>query len=117
MVSSIEEQDSKERSDAKSITVMVNEPINETPVAIASANVLVGNAPLKVNFTGNHSTDDTGIASFLWGFPKKTSTESNAIQIFSVPGTYNITLTVFDEQGLSDSSSLTITVSPRGGKK
>ncbi|RRQ48857.1 PKD domain-containing protein [Maribacter algicola] len=85
--------------------------VNGRPVAVATADILTGIAPLEVNFTGNQSTDDQGITSYSWVFGDSgTSTESNPTRVFEIPGTYIVELTVQDEGGLEDTASVTITV-------
>lgn len=85
--------------------------VNGSPVAVATADILTGIAPLEVNFTGDQSTDDEGITSFNWIFGDSgTSTESNPTRVFEIPGTYIVELIVQDEAGLEDTASLTITV-------
>ncbi len=91
---------------------IVDEIINQPPVAIASANPLMGVAPLLVNFIGSSSTDDVGIAQYLWDFADNsiTSGESNPSHLFNVPGTYDVSLTVTDSNGLQDNEVITIIV-------
>ena len=70
-----------------------------------------GGAPLEVQFTGSNSTDDIGIVSYLWNFDDgTTSTEVDPIKTFATAGTYIVTLTVTDAEGLTDNDSITITV-------
>lgn len=90
---------------------------NEPPVAIASANVYSGKAPLMVAFDSSGSTDPDGtITSYSWNFMDGTfSTEANPSHTFSVAGRYPVTLTVTDNQSLQASSSITISV--RKGKR
>ncbi|MEB8330272.1 PKD domain-containing protein [Flavobacteriaceae bacterium KMM 6897] len=98
--------------DEVSITVLPD-PTNEAPVAIASANPLSGDAPLTVAFTGSGSTDDFGIASYLWEFGDvagSTSTEADPSFEFTEVGVYTVTLTVTDDEGLTNSTTLEITV-------
>ncbi len=86
--------------------------VNNPPIAIPVASTLSGDAPLQVSFTGGNSTDDSGIVSYLWDFDdNSSSTQANPpTHTFNTPGIYNVTLTVTDGQGLSDSESLTIVV-------
>ena len=92
------------------ITIIVNEKENEPPVARAFANIQSGNAPLIVDFTGSNSTDDSQITSYFWNFSENTSTTSDPRYTFENPGVYSVVLTVTDDQGLTHSSSLNITV-------
>jgi PKD repeat protein len=88
-------------------------PSNQAPVAIASANVVSGTWPLTVTFTGSSSTDDIGIASYLWEFgdvAASTSTDADSSFEFTEAGVYTVTLTVTDDDGLTNSTTLEITV-------
>lgn len=82
------------------------------PTADASnSSPLAGAAPLTVNFDGRTSTDDTGIASYFWNFDDGTGTGETATHTYTNVGTYNVTLTVTDTDGLTDDYTLTVTVS------
>ncbi len=95
-------------SDAVNITVSSG---NQPPVALASADPLSGEAPLEVELTGSLSSDDQGIISFFWDFDDgSTSDEADPSHLFTVPGTYDVNLTVMDNEGLFDTASLVITV-------
>lgn len=66
---------------------------------------------LTVNFT-NSSSDDNGIVSYSWAFGDgRQSSEINPSHTYSVAGSYTVTLTVTDAEGLQDSVSQTVTVS------
>lgn len=84
---------------------------NEAPTAVASSNIIQGDAPLEVQFTGDQSTDDVGVVSYLWTFePRETSSEANPTYIFTTEGTYQVTLLVTDVDGLEDTTTLDIIV-------
>jgi uncharacterized membrane protein len=89
---------------------------NLQPVAIASADIYSGKAPLVVTFDSSGSTDPDGaIVGYSWDFMDGSSSEeANPLHDFTVPGTYLVTLTVTDDQGMQASSSIDITV--RNGK-
>ncbi|MBJ7881022.1 malectin domain-containing carbohydrate-binding protein [Gelidibacter salicanalis] len=83
---------------------------NQAPVAIITADEIVGTTPFAVSFTGSNSTDDIGIISYFWDFKDgSTSEDSNPIHIFDEPGTYTVELTVSDGL-LTDTESIIITV-------
>ena len=86
---------------------------NAPPVAVASAIPTSGTIPLEVSFTGSNSTDDVNVVSYLWDFQdgSATSTAANPIHTFTVPNTYMVELTVEDDEGLSDTTTIAITVS------
>ncbi|MCW5515661.1 PKD domain-containing protein [Muriicola sp. Z0-33] len=103
-------------TDKESISITVNEPAsNEAPVAEASANPMTGEAPLTVNFTGMNSFDDNGIISYLWDFPGGSSSDPNPEYTFNTPGVYDVMLTVTDDAGLTDTSTLSISVTQNTG--
>jgi len=87
------------------------EDSNTAPTANAVATPLSGIAPLTVNFNANTSSDDKEITSYEWNF--KDGSPSNNIDpthTFETPGTYAVQLTIWDEEGLSNSDVVTITV-------
>ncbi|WP_375324239.1 PKD domain-containing protein [Flagellimonas sp. GZD32] len=84
---------------------------NQAPVAIAAANPTQGEAPLPVMFNASGSTDDVGIVSYFWDFGDgRTSTIENPVLTFDAAGTYMVTLTVTDEDGLIGTDTVTIIV-------
>ncbi|NND16746.1 MAG: PKD domain-containing protein, partial [Eudoraea sp.] len=97
-------------SDTTSVTISVSAP-NQPPVAVISATPLSGEAPLDVNFTGSNSTDDTGVVSYAWDFGDgAVSTSADPSHTFTSAGDFNVDLTVTDGAGLSDTTSVTISV-------
>lgn len=99
-------------SDSVVIDIIVNDPVNQPPMALATATPLSGTAPLEVSFTGTNSTDDTAVMSYSWNFGDGSAPSSiaNPVHTFNEPGTYQVTLTVEDAGGLTDSDSVTVTV-------
>ena len=87
-------------------------PVNQVPVANASADVTSGSAPLTVNFDGSGSFDSDGsIVDFSWDFGDGNSSNmANPSHTFVTAGDYIATLTVTDDKGETDSASVTITV-------
>lgn len=90
---------------------------NEAPVAVASADVISGKAPLIVTFDSSASDDPDGtIIGYSWDFMDGSfSTEANPSHTFTSTGTYSAALTVTDNQGMAASDIITITV--RKGKR
>ncbi|MDP3073286.1 MAG: PKD domain-containing protein [Opitutaceae bacterium] len=84
----------------------------QAPVAVASASAVVGTAAFSVNFSGQNCTDaDGSITAYRWDFGNGTTSLSmNASCLYTTPGTYNAVLTVTDNDGLTGSAALTITV-------
>jgi hypothetical protein len=84
-------------------------------VAVATADVMEGEAPLEVNFNGSASTDDVGIESYQWDFGDgETSNEMNPTHTFTFAGEFEVSLTVTDAEGFSRTVFLTIVVTDNG---
>ena len=86
---------------------------NRKPVAVASANKMVGAAPLTVKFDGKESMDYDGDAlkyewSFGKGMPKQTTAAPTVT--FTKPGVYPTTLKVTDAAGNVAMKSIEIKV-------
>ena len=90
---------------------------NLAPVAVITAAVYSGKAPLTVTFDATASSDPEGGAlAYSWdidGSPVATGNE--LLYVFNQAGTYWVTLTVTDDQGMSASDSVSIRV--RKGKR
>ncbi len=89
------------------------EDVNIPPTAIAEANITKGYVPLVVMFTGNGTDLDGYIDTYYWNFNDNTgSTSTNQIveHTFQNPGIYNVTLTVIDDQRVTDIDNITIIV-------
>ncbi len=88
---------------------------NDPPIAVATATPLSGDAPLTVNFNSASSSDDVAIVARRWNFGNNTSSGSwNPVRDFTVPGIYEVSLTVWDGDGGQDTETLTITVTDGG---
>ncbi|MGA0559881.1 ThuA domain-containing protein [Larkinella sp. VNQ87] len=86
---------------------------NRKPLAIASANQLVGAAPLAVRFTSKGSLDYDGDAiKYEWTFGKglPKSTQPNPTFTYAKPGVYNATLKVTDAAGNASTKQLEVRV-------
>ncbi|MEJ5208342.1 pre-peptidase C-terminal domain-containing protein [Denitratimonas sp. CY0512] len=87
-------------------------PGNTPPVANFSSTV----NGLTVNFTDTSTDADGSIASRSWNFGDgTTSSAANPSKTYASAGSYNVTLTVTDNQGASHSKSATVTVAASGG--
>ncbi len=85
------------------------------PTAIPGGNQIV-NAGAAVAFDGSGSFDSSGIVNYSWAFVYNgtTITLYGPVQSFqfSAPGTYEVTLTVWDATGKNASSEITIMALP-----
>ena len=81
------------------------------PEAVASADVIHGAAPLTVNFSSSSH------GNMHWDFGDGSrSEESNPTHVFQELGRYLVTLTVTDDEGLTATTALAITVMPPAPK-
>ena len=72
---------------------------------------------LSVSFTDT-STDDNGVVSRSWSFGDgATSSSQNPAHTYSAAGSYSVSLTVTDAQGLQNTTSQTVTVSSGGNNQ
>jgi PKD repeat protein len=83
------------------------------PVAAASASPLSGSAPLAVQFSSDGSADPDGtITAYSWQFGDgTTATESDPSKTYTSTGTFTAVLTVTDNDGVTASDSVVVTVS------
>ena len=97
-------------SDTGTVTITVN--TNQAPTAVANANFQSGNAPLSVIFEGRDSLDAEleGVLTYDWDFGDGTANSALATptHVFQEIGTYTVVLTVTDDNGATDSDTLTI---------
>jgi glucose/arabinose dehydrogenase len=88
---------------------------NQPPTARISANPTTGSAPLTVNFDGSGSTDpEGGPLTYAWDLNGDgafgDASGSTASYTYTSAGTYTARLRVTDNQGASDTATVTITV-------
>ena len=80
------------------------------PIADFSATPTSGPEPLQVNFT-DLSTSNDGITSWTWNFGDgETSTKQNPTHKFPDDGTFNVSLTVTDADGSTDTITKQVSV-------
>jgi PKD repeat protein len=81
-----------------------------------TANFTSSVSGLTVNFTDTSTDTDGTIASRSWNFgDSTTSTAANPSKTYSAAGTYNVTLTVTDNKGASNTKTASVTVGSSGG--
>jgi len=100
-------------TDTTTVTVQVNAPV--PPVAVANATPDGTKAPLGVLFSSAGSIDNDGsILGYSWDFDDGSalSTSVNPSHLFTAAGTFEVTLTVTDDDFLTTSATLTVVVGP-----
>ena len=99
-------------SDTQSFIITVTQTPNQSPTASFTANPTSGVAPLEVTFNASNSSDSDGsITSYAWDFKDGDTGNGQIINhTFSSIGSYNVLLTVTDNDGATDSTTKTITV-------
>lgn len=84
------------------------------PVADLQISSTSGTAPFTVNFDASGSTDNGSIVSYRWKFGDGSSVVSGDYETIShtytQPGTYTAKLSILDDEGLSDKSTVIISV-------
>lgn len=103
--------------DSLSIVVPNSSGGGTPPVAVISTSTAAGEAPLTVQFDGTGSSDSDGsIVSYSWDLGDgNTSTGAQITHTYTVSGTYHPTLTVTDNDGLINSISTPVIVTPPSG--
>lgn len=87
---------------------------NLPPTVALTADVQRGVAPLPVRFSSSGSTDDGVIISRDWNFGDgETSQEIAPLHIYTTTGEFVVTLTLTDDQGVSSSRTLDMSVTER----
>jgi PKD repeat protein len=93
--------------------IHVTKPTNQPPIASLSANRTGGTMPLVVSFTGSSNDTNGYITSYFWNFGDgSSSNQQSPSHTFTKAGTYNVTLTVTDNNGTTDTCSKTIKCYP-----
>lgn len=90
---------------------------NQIPTARFSASPLSGDAPLEVSFDASPSSDNDGsLIAFDWDFGDgSTAFGTTTGHTFTAPGTFTVVLTVQDNLGATDTTSMMITVTQAAG--
>jgi len=104
--------DDKGATDSATKTVIVTETPNQSPIASFTATPTSGVAPLEVYFSASNSYDSDGtIISYAWNFKDGNTGNGETISYtFSSTGSYNVELTVTDNEGAVGSATKTIIV-------
>jgi len=93
---------------------ILDDIVNEHPLAVITASPREGSAPLDVDFNAQYSRDDGTIVEYRWNFGDPMNTQSAletaTTHTFSHPGTYIVKLTVIDDEGEVNSQQVAIVV-------
>ncbi|CCQ36766.1 probable secreted glycoprotein [Natronomonas moolapensis 8.8.11] len=104
--------DQRGNEDTDTVTITVNAPDNP-PEAVAEASPTSGKVPLEVDFDASESSDpDDDVARYRWEFDDGRGPRfgEEATRTFTDPGTYDVELTVTDEQDNTDTDTVEIEV-------
>jgi PKD repeat protein len=98
----------------QSVTIIVSAPGQQPPVANAGPDQSImlgmGVTQTQVTLNGRGSTDDDGeIVSYVWAGSPKPSDDPEPVVVLGI-GRYAFTLTITDDQGLTASDTVEITV-------
>ncbi len=88
-------------------------PIPPEPQADFSVSALAGVVPFTLEVDASTSTDDIGIVLYHWAFGDEAQVEGEdtvvASHVFTVPGSYDIVLTLTDADGNTGTHTVTVT--------
>jgi len=109
-----------EDNDCSGVQVCNEQPApfpNQPPTLNLEANPSSGKSPLLTTFESNAFDPDGNIVEYIWDYDGNGTvdeiTTSNPVEfIYITPGTYNATVEVVDNDGMSSSDSVIINVSP-----
>ena len=104
--------DNEGATDSTTKTITVTEPTNQSPIASFTASPTSGVVPLEVSFNASNTSDSDGsIINYQWDFKDGNTGNGKIVNhTFSSIGSYNVKLTVTDNEGATDSTTKTITV-------
>ena len=102
-------------------TKITIEVLNIRPTVVTIVDKIQAQVNEPILFDGSGSSDtssDYANLTYLWDFDDNTtSNESKVTHAFTESGTFSVSLTITDDNGASDSSTLFITIEPLPPKK
>ena len=108
----VTDNDGGTNTTSQNVTVSDNGGGNNAPVASFS----VSTSTLTADFTDTSTDSDGSVVAWSWDFGGTgTSTNQNPSHTFSADGTFNVSLTVTDNEGATGTTSQNVTVSSGGG--
>lgn len=106
-----DEQDRTSRANANIQIAAVVEPSNPPTARINGPTD--GQTGQILTFDGSTSSGDSTLAGYAWDFGDGSgATGAQASHEYTEPGSYNVTLTVTDDEGLQGSSNLAVQIYP-----
>ena len=102
--------DSEGAADTAFVSIGIGEPPNQDPTASFSFSC----SNLTCTFTDGSTDPDGTIESWAWDFGDgNESSEQSPVHTYEAGGSYDITLTVTDDDGATDDATLQVTVNPQ----
>ncbi len=116
----LEVLDEISRTTSNSITITASAALNQLPTAIINLGLSEGDgAPDLLNFDARGSSDSDGtIVEYQWDFGDPTSTDNTSTKTddstightYNTPGNYTVTLIVIDNDGGTNTTTESITI-------
>lgn len=106
--------DANNQSSQDTVTIVVEDPVNQLPLAAITTDTDAGVLPLAVEFSGSNSSDPDGsIVSYEWDFGDGSMpvVGENVSHTYTTAGQFSARLTVMDADGATADSTVTIRVS------
>ena len=109
--------DNEGASSSISTTAFISEVANVAPLAVISNGPFSALEGVSISMSSDGSNDSDGnISSYQWNFGDgSTSTSANPSHTYSSAGSYQVSLTVYDAEGLSNTSNQVVTITNSGG--
>ena len=109
--------DSSGSSQETNVMITATEPPSPPaiqPTAVIASSSTVGNAPFTINLDGSGSTtSQPPLTSYSWNFDDGTTAEGVSVShTYTIAGTYNLSLTIYDNAGLSDQVTTPVIINP-----